>query len=165
MAKTYVAIASATGTGSSGTVTFSSIPIDYTDLVITVGGTMSPVALLMQVGNTSLDSGSNYGTRSFHAYTSSASSLGFANQTRFNLCPASTPSTTVPSSLVVTIANYSNSNTHKPILSATGNSGDATERLVGTWRSLLPINIVSVYLNGGNFSSGTTVNLYGVLAA
>ena len=58
---TYVALQTANGTGSSGTITFTSISSAYTDLVLVATYTPSAGCILnCQVGNGSLDTGSNY---------------------------------------------------------------------------------------------------------
>ena len=57
---TYTPIATTTGTGSSGTITFTSIPSTYTDLRIILNGTETNATLYefdMRYNN---DSGNNY---------------------------------------------------------------------------------------------------------
>jgi hypothetical protein len=63
---TYALIASANGTGSSGTVTFSSIPATYTDLRIVFNGGVNTgnINFLMQHNS---DTNANYSSRNLTA--------------------------------------------------------------------------------------------------
>ena len=57
----YDSIATATGTGSSGIINFTSIPSTYTHLQLRVSALPSSVdQMVCRVGNGSIDTGSNY---------------------------------------------------------------------------------------------------------
>jgi len=62
-------------------------------------------------------------------------------------------------------ADYSNTTTHKCIISRANNSSVQTDLLVGLWRSTSAITSIAIYSSSGNFDTGSTFTLYGITAA
>jgi hypothetical protein len=162
---TYEAIATNTVTSTVSSVTFSSIPSTYTDLVI--------VGNVLGNGSVSIDFQFNGDTATNYSYTvldgdgatassnrqTSTTSIQFAGWSR-NL-----NSTTNPSTMIANIMNYSNTTTNKTALvrsMALGTPGDCVDAFVGTWRSTAAITSVTIR---GSVVSGTTYSLYGIKAA
>ena len=172
---TYEPIATTTLSSDASSVTFSSIPQTYTDLVVVAsvcgyyaGGTWIECGI--RVGNGSIDTGSNY-TQVMVAYDTPRSSLQTTTYARF--WNAATPTNAGWfSPLIVHIQNYSNTTTRKPFYTrfnayqgaapSVANNGNATS----LWNSTSAINTVLVgNFNGTNFYSGSTFTLYGIAAA
>jgi hypothetical protein len=160
MALTYTPIATATGTGSATTITFSSIPSTYTDLVLIINGSGasgSYNATLQFNG----DTGSNY---SFTYLVGNGSIVQIGRNTNYPYVVAGyMPSGTV-STTIVNINNYSNTTTYKTTLSRENTANSETGAWVNLWRNTAAINSIAV-INSGNWSSTTTATLYGIKSA
>ena len=156
---TYTPIATQTTSGSTGAVTFSSIPNTYTDLVVVINTSLSGLCnSLLQFNG---DTGSNYSGTVIVGNGSTATSGRNSNLTfsYLGLYNASI------GNLILNIQNYSNTTTYKTLLTRSNNS-QYIESYVSLWRSTAAIN--SIYLtqdSGGNFSAGSTFTLYGISAA
>ena len=160
MAQTYEPLATATSSGSSANITFTSISGAYTDLCIVISGTVgvSDCTMLMQYnGDTATNysstvlSGSGTASQSFRDTTSSTMYCGRI--------------TTTQSVNIIQIQNYANTTTYKTFISR-GNSATRVSAFVGTWRNTAAITTVTLTFNGaGSFASGTTATIYGIKAA
>ena len=156
---TYVPIQTQT-LGSSGTVTFSSIPSTYTDLVLIVNGTFasSDDGFYIQLGNGSIDTGTNYSTTYLYGTGSSAASGRESNTTGMQLGRAGTSNSTS----IISIQNYSNTTTYKTGLGRGNNPSSLVITSVGLWRSTSAVNILKV---NTTFNTGSTFSLYGIASA
>jgi hypothetical protein len=164
MPKTYEAIMSTTLTTNSSSVTFSSIPQTYTDLVlicaydlVSGGGSMA-----LRLNN---DSAGNYGVTYIFGNGSSAASSRVANIT---YVAAGRAGVGGQGGGYTHIMSYSNTTTFKSVLSRSfGTIGSASPWFdVTTWRSTAAItSLVLLDESGGTFASGATFNLYGIKAA
>lgn len=169
MASTYTPIATTTGTGSSGTITFSSIPSTYTDLVLvcdiayaSLGGNTGYVNA--RVGNGSLDTGNNYSYTYIQGNGSSATSGRLANTNTINGLSSVTSTNRV--NLVMNFQNYSNTSTYKTVIHRVNDANYATAAVVNLWRSTSAINTISVFdYSGYSFATTATFTLYGIKAA
>lgn len=165
MTATYEKIATTTLGSNTATVTFSSISGTYTDLVLICNAKNQGGAnynLYGQVGNGSVDTGSNYsdtylggnGSSAFSGRDTSASQmrLGIFSTTNF------TPT-------IVHFENYSNTTTYKSMLSRSDDNGGNTIAVVNLWRSTSAINEIKLFVeSNANFASGSTFTLYGIKA-
>lgn len=162
-ASTYVALATTTLSSAVNSITISSIPTTYTDLVVVLNGTSSnPTGVSFQVGNGTVDTGSNYSYTELYGTGSATSGARAANQTS-----GSTGSFYTTQSLnVANFMNYSNTSTGKNIVTRGSNAGNQIDSLANWWRSTSAINIIKFMVNGGyTFSVGTTLTIYGIKAA
>lgn len=175
MAATYEHVASITGTGSTGTIEFTSIPSTYTDLVL-VSNCYSTdpyhgaLVSFIQVGNGSVDTGSNYSNTFLTGNGSSASSSRYSSDTRLIGMYASTAQSgnAGRSSCIMNFMNYSNTTTYKTVLWRENINGDGAGvyAQVGLWRSTSAINRIKIVLNiGESFDSSTVFSIYGIKAA
>ena len=166
MSRTYEPIQSQVLTGSQSSVTFSSIPQTYTDLVLIVNAKSVDAVdnLDAKVGNGTVDSGSNY-SRTYLTGDGSGVASGRASTQSFaRFTYSGYTSSTQTGNQIIHFMNYSNTTTYKTMLNRANNSGYNVEILVNLWRSTSAINIIT--LNGGsNFQSGSTFVLYGIKAA
>jgi len=166
VASTYEPIANATGTGSSGQVTFSSIPGTYTDLILVTH------YIDVQIDNLGLrfnsDSGSNYSRTSMYGTGSSRSSSKNSNQTYAYTMYKDTNTTTDPVYATTQIMNYSSSATYKNLINRTGTKSGSTYNVflqTLVWRSNNAITQIDIYSGNANFSTNCKWTLFGVKAA
>jgi len=160
MATTYEPIATTNGTGSSGTITFSSIPGIYTDIIImgTSKGSFNDENINIRFNS---DTASNYSWTLIDGNGSSATSSRGSSQTYIRGGVSGTSN----SANIFQINNYANTTTYKTSVSRANNTGARTRAIVGLWRSTSAINSVSLINDSGNFSTETTFTLYGIASA
>jgi hypothetical protein len=167
---TYTLINSTTLSTSTSTVTFSSIPATYTDLVLVVSGrSTAPGAiqdgLAIRVNS---DTGSNYSATYLRGDGTSALSGRNTNDTYYRLAAnamngAGAAAGTF-SATVVQFLDYSNNTTFKTLISRAGVAGGGTDAVVALWRNTSVINSVSCIGYAGNLDTGSTFKLYGIEA-
>jgi hypothetical protein len=164
---TYTPLATVTLGTAAASVTFSSIPATYRDLVLVVNGTVSSAAYARLRYNG--DTGSNY--------------LAVVMMGRGGLSPGAAsgsgtydgiylPWNTIVASerfaLNAQIMDYSATDKHKTLLSrsnaTTTDYGQSVYAEAWRWANTSAITSVSVSATAGNFNTGATFNLYGVIA-
>jgi hypothetical protein len=157
---TLTPIATITLTSASATVTFSSIPQTYTDLMLVANGAASTGTSLGFRFNS--DSGNNYSYTALYGSGSSAASLRGTNNA---LAYVGNWYTSFDGALISHIQNYSNTTTNKTILSRNGNASNYVWATTSLWRSTAAISTILISADGQNFSSGSSFTLYGIKAA
>ena len=167
MPNTYVALKTETVAVATSSVTFSSIPTDYTDLVLVVNGavTSGTANWVLQVGNGSVDTGSNYSETDLWGTGSAAQSARGSNQTSILLNSYGYLDTVFRANAICHIMNYSNTTTNKTILARANNSDNGVHAGVGLWRSTVAINTIKIAASASTFVVGTTFSLYGIANA
>jgi hypothetical protein len=172
MAATYTPIASITLGTDTSTVNFTSIPQTYTDLICVIDGRGSradyDVGVFIRFNS---DTASNYSWTFLYGSGSAAGSSRGANQTNIlgRLLSASATAG-VRSNMILNIMNYSNTTTNKTILErlnepSSGGADYGMGLVTGLWRNTAAITTLTLVTEVGNFNSGTTFNLYGILGA
>jgi hypothetical protein len=164
---TYVPIATQTLGSATSSVTFSSIPSTYQDLVV-VGSVKLTTGANSGMGiRFNSDSGSNYSYTILEGNGSSAASNRYSNQTYGTFAGSyaepEAANTFAPHTLH--LLNYANTSTYKTHLIRWGNAGNATTAGVSLWRSTAAVNTINIYAYAGNIDVGSTFNLYGLAAA
>jgi hypothetical protein len=157
MPATYEKIA--TTTVNSGTsVTLSSIPATYTDLVLVVAGNnTAPTDLRVRFNG---DTGSNYYVMVMFADGGSTrSSFAEINQTSFY------GSFDVNSNAVYNILDYTATNKTKSNLVRTNLPGYYTMAYCQLWNSTSAINSIQCYVTSGAYTTNVVFTLYGILKA
>jgi hypothetical protein len=160
---TYTPIATQTLGSAAASVTFSSIPQGYTDLVI-VGnfGTANGNCALMQFNS---DTGSNYSITELVGNGTSATSSRRSSATFIDISKTVGGNGNLEQNFVISIQNYSNATTYKTALIrhnlATGTYSGVTA-IVGLWRNTNAITAVKLLTDGANYNSGSTFSLYGI---
>jgi hypothetical protein len=168
MATTYERIASTTLTSAS-TISFTSIPQTYTDLIVVVTGynATSGNAWVLRFNS---DTASNYSQTSLSSDGSTASSGRNSNLTYgYYGDSINNNSYVTPNTATVNIFSYTNTNVFKSWSSNCNSNqngnGDANI-IVGTWRSTSAITTILLTNDGGgNYQIGTVASLYGIKAA
>jgi hypothetical protein len=161
MPSTYVPLATTTASGGETTISFTSIPSTYTDLVLQ-GNIIATTAYELFVQFNS-DTGANYSTTYLEGNGTSASSGRASNDTKIL---AGFSNSTNPNPVVIQIQNYANTTTNKTLLSRSSPAGASVLAWVGMWRNTAAITSVQLKLTSGkSFSAGATFSLYGIANA
>ena len=164
---TYEAIATNTLSSAAATLTFSSIPGTYTDLILICSMTGNTTSIDTRVVFNS-DTGSNYSATRLMGDGSSATSNRSSNRAWIDLNYVGGVGTTAPTTSILQINNYSNTTTNKTtLLRANEMSGtfQGTEAIVGLWRNTAAITSMTITASNDNFKSGSTFSLYGIASA
>jgi hypothetical protein len=162
MADTATEIPIATNTlgSAANTLTFSSIPQTYTDLVLvcnnlgTVGGDDTAIRF-------NGDTATNYSDTLLYGSGSVAGSgrhsavafgrIGYASSTGWG-------------TVIANFQNYSNATTYKTVVSRSSLAAYEVDILCCMWRSTAAITSIEVKTTaGGNFAAGSIFTLYGIL--
>jgi hypothetical protein len=163
MASTYEKIATTTLGSTAASVTLSSIPATYTDLVYVFNGAGSTAANVFIEFNG--DTGSNYSMTTMSTDGITPYAFRFATQSSLQLTYQGYLTTAFSSLEIIDIMNYSNTTTYKAILNRYNNGNTGTDAQVGQWRSTTAINSILIKPGSGTFSVGSTFTLYGIKAA
>ena len=156
---TYEPIASQTLGSAAASVTFSSIPQGYTDLVIVANGAESADQYMAIRFNS--DTGSNYSDTLLSGSGTTASSSRNTSQTFGRFGSGTVTGRWVS---IVQINNYANSTTYKTWLWRS--NLDYVTAGVSLWRSTSAITSVTLLTTTSDyFVSGSTFTLYGIAAA
>lgn len=158
---TYTLIASETLGSAAASVTFSSIPATYTDLMLVFNGTCTTgvVGLVLRFNS---DTSTNYSYTILSGDGSTASSLRSSNQTTMQVAGMTSSS---PSMMVASIQDYSNATTFKTVLSRQASATLETRAYVGLWRATpAAISTILVSTSTSTFIAGSTFRLYGIEA-
>ena len=159
---TYEPIATSTVSGTTtNTVTFSSIPSTYTDLVLIDNGKLdtSDNSYFMTFNG---DTATNYSTTYIIGSGTAASSGRAATQARILISRATNSNF---SSGKTFINNYKNTTAYKTTLCIGGSSTSYVITTVGLWKSTAAITSLSLSSGAQYFVAGTTFTLYGIAAA
>ena len=165
MPATYEKIATTT-LGSAGQITFTSIPATYTDLrIVLVSKSVSNGANVQFRFNS--DTGNNYSFTYIRGDGASASSYRESNIPYGYFADQS--SSSQPNMGTLDIFSYAGS-TYKTALATYADDRNGSGYVFNTvnlWRSTAAITSVALSPSnfGGNFQSGTTATLYGILKA
>jgi hypothetical protein len=171
MATTYVPLATQTLVSNTSTVTFSSIPATYTDLVLIV------VAADSAAANNQISFRLNSTATAIYSFTalygngtaagSNREATG-AGRTYGTIAWNTATNTTLGTSMsVANFMNYSNSTTNKTVLSRSGNSANGTEAAVALCQLTAAVTSIDLYSANvsRSFLAGSTFNLYGIASA
>jgi hypothetical protein len=156
---TYTPLATVTLGGTASSVTFSSIPASYRDLIIVISGTASQIVNIAVQFNG--DTGANFSfvnaTGTGAAAASLAGTAALSESGRMN----STESNTI-----FQVMDYSATDKHTTMLGRGNSSGDLTEMSATRWANTAAVTSVKVISHPSprTFSTGTTFSLYGVIA-
>lgn len=163
MPSTYDKIEAKTLGSAAASVAFTAIPATYTDLIL-VGNIVGQSATGGLQARLNSDSTSNYSYTFLNGDGSSATSSRASNQTEASISFSN--STTVPSTFITQIMNYSNATTFKTLLSRSSSNGN-TLAYVNLWRKTPEVvNRIDIITSGGyTLNIGSTFTLYGIKAA
>jgi len=169
----FESITSASGTGSSGTITFSSIPSTYTHLQVRgiFQDSLGYSIIKIQLNG---DTASNYSWHRLYGEPGSSASgqaSGAATQTSISPGPNGGPTgTTEMGVAVIDLLDYASTSKNKTIrffggVASTNSSYNYIAVSSGLWQSTSAINSVTLFVSGANWTTTTTFALYGIKAA
>jgi hypothetical protein len=161
----YESIASASGTGSSGTITFSSISGSYSHLQIRwIARASTGGAIYARLNS---DSGSNYSAHILYGNGTSA----LANAQSATNIPLiirdggiSTTASTMTAGVfdLLDYASASKNSTYRNLGGQDLNGSGVIELASGAWYNTAAVTSISFIHNGGNFTTDTRFALYGI---
>lgn len=163
MPSTYEPIAThTTTTNGTSSLTFSSIPSTYTDLVLvcSLKATSSNSSFVARFNGVST---STYSVTQMYGFGSTGFSQRLSNQTEVYLSYAGFPTASFAPT-IVHFMNYSNTTTNKTFVSRSGYSPDYADASVGLWRNTAAISSMTLFA-GTSYDTGCTFTLYGIKAA
>jgi len=162
---TYEPIATSTLTSTAASVTFSSIPSTYTDLILVISGRVSA-----SVGNNASglrfngDSGNNYSMVRLTGDGSAASTdRTTATYAGWAFIANSTVSEVTP--VVYNIQNYVNTTTNKVVLGRGSSASSLISATASMWRNTAAITSIEVIQSSTTWIVGSTFTLFGVKSA
>ena len=164
---TYEAIASTTLGSDTATVTFSSIPATYTDLVLVTDFAVDSAGTYGHYLQFNGDTGSNYSHTVLYGTGSAAGSARQSGTTAIYAGAWNTAlGTTDREVVIIQINNYSNTTTNKTTLARWSSASIEVGAGVGLWRNTAAIN--SIFFKGyasAKYKAGSTFTLYGIKSA
>jgi hypothetical protein len=168
----FESIATATGTGSSGTITFSNIPGTYQHLQIRgiMSSTTAQSTRLDLIIRTNGSAGTNYSWHSIRG--NGASAAIYANfDASEGKAPFSIPTANYTSqvgAIILDIHDYASTTKYKTMRQFSGSDNNGAGAVnIGSalWMSTSAITSIDLIVDSYNFSTSTTFALYGVKGA
>lgn len=162
---TYTLIASNTLGSAASSLTFSSIPATYTDLVLVCSYTGTAVLDTRVYLNS--DTGTNYSATRLMGDGTSATSNRSTNRGWIDLNYVGGIGTTAPTVSILNLMDYANTTIYKTtLLRANELSGtyQGVEAIVAMWRNTAAISNIQIATNTSTFTAGSTFKLYGIEA-
>jgi hypothetical protein len=155
---TYIALQNTTLGSLAASVTFSSIPATFRDLVVitNVDGTAQTEMFVRLNGD-------NYNTIRMQGNGSIAGSGSTTNADGARLNGNGDIMTDFSFSSIIHIMDYSATNKHKTGLSRT-NSSNGVDACAFRWANTNAVTSVTVYPAAGSFDVGSTFALYGIVS-
>jgi hypothetical protein len=160
MPSTYEPIATQTLGSAAASVTFSSIPSTYTDLIAVFNGASTGGSESARVTINS-DTGSNY-SRILLIGTGSTAGLSRANNESYLIIGSIN---TTNCTTLWQFMNYSNTTTNKTVLARTNVASTTVRENLGLWRNTNAITQLEFSASSSTFIAGSTFSLYGIKAA
>jgi hypothetical protein len=160
---TYEPIATTTLGSTNSTITFSTIPATYTDLVL--------------IGNPKLSASLDYkwyvngdNTSGLYSQTrlvgdGSTATSGRTTGANFLYLDLTAPASSSVQTFIMNFQNYANTNTFKTVLVRYNNAGTETAARVNLWRNTNAITSITISTDSSTFAIGSQFTLYGIAAA
>ena len=164
VATDYESIATASGTGSSGVITFSSIPSTYSHLQIRFIGKSSSSET--QLDLTFNGSSSNYSYHNLYGNGTSAAAEGSGSMTKIpSASIAASSATSVFTAGVVDILDYSNTSKAKTVRTLAGLDTNGAGKMFlnsGGWFDTSAISSITLTCRDFNWNANSSFALYGI---
>ena len=164
----FESIATATGTGSSGTITFSSIPSTFKHLQVraNVIPTSAGNSTNLRINN---DTGGNYTRHRLYGTGTTVVADGAISQTQINLTGAGSGDTSYPTAIIIDILDYASTSKNKTVrifsgIDKNGGADVSVNVQSGLWISTNAITQIDV-ISAANFGTASTFALYGIKEA
>lgn len=171
----FTKIAQVVTTSSQSTITFSSIPNSYTDLMLVITGqdtATGSASLNVRMKINSDGTSSNYTQEQFHENVNTTNNAGNnAASANGSVCcriPGSQNNANAVGSATITIPNYKGTTFYKTVIGVYGQffSNNAVPLDAGNdffvWKNTAAITDIVLTAGGTAFVDGTTATLYGL---
>lgn len=163
---TYTLIDSTTLSTSATSVTFSSIPGTYTDLVVVIRGTLVSTGngIFVRVNS---DTATNYSTTNINGNGTSATSSRHTNNSNgMHIGSWQGGASASPMVSISHFLDYANTTTFKTMVNRCSDPGSGVDAQVGLWRSTSAITSLTFRSDNtsNSFASGCNFRLYGIEA-
>lgn len=169
VANSYESIATASGTGSSGTITFSSIPATYKHLQIRYIGRNSATGatlatLRMRVNGYT----SNYPLHKLSGDGASASAYGTTAEVYIQdnmLMPTNSAGASIYGAGIIDILDYADTNKYKTVRALSGVDLNGSGQISfgsGLYSQTTAITSITLEANGVNWLTNSSFALYGI---
>ena len=154
---TYIALATTTLGASASSVTFSSIPAGYRDLVLVIGGALSVGDVVYYALNGD-ETAANYSyVRMYGDGSSTASSAATGVRSIINMY-------TNRGSHVIQIMDAGASDKHKTVISRSSTADVLVMAFASRWANTNAVTSIKIQPASGLLVSTTTLSLYGIEA-
>jgi hypothetical protein len=153
---TYDLISSTVLGSSTSTVSLSSIPSTYRDLVIVVTAISSVNAQLRARPNGATTNHLSLAAESTGATTASVTFSNLGELSQFNNFGTEYAIT------IIHFFDYAQTNKHKSVLMRMNRAGQGVAMMGGRWASTTAISSIDIYNDSGTWSAGSTLYLYGI---
>jgi hypothetical protein len=154
----YIPLATVTLGSSASSVTFSSIPATYRDLVLVINATASNNINVDVRFNG--DTGSNY-PEVFMAGDGTTTYSIATTRTFLRLDYVGFIGTVAGHNNIIQIMDYSATDKHKTVLARGSNANNGVAATAGRWANTAAITSIQAFA-GFPYSAGSTFNLYGI---
>jgi hypothetical protein len=155
---TYTPLATVTLGSAAASVTFSSIPATYRDLIFVFNGTTTiddGVGLRFNG-----DTGSNYtNVRMFG--NSGGTGSDTSTTTRI---PTTAGNSSLRTAFISQVMDYSATDKHKTVLTRNNITDNNVAAIAGRWANNAAITSVTVLSPGSTITSGSTISLYAIVS-
>lgn len=165
----YESIMTATGTGSSGTISFTAIPATYKHLQIRflTRSTRSATSSNIFIGfNSDTTTGNYYGHMIEGNGSAASASAKIGTSTSFMSATSAASNTSgIFSGGVIDVLDYANTNKYKTSRGLSGYDANGSGLLYlasGLWMSTAAISSIQITDPLGNFATGSQFALYGI---
>jgi len=160
----YDSIATGVGTGSSGTITFSSIPQTYTHLQLRISTVNSQYGTVSFNGDTT---STNYRSHALVGTGLAASSVTYTNVIYM---PWDSADSNNPYSEVIDILDYQNTSKNKTIRGLSGQDGNASGTATnwriqlssGAWYNSSAVTSITIFVPTWTLGQYSSFALYGI---
>ena len=166
MTTTYESIQSTILGSNTTTVTLSSIPNTFTDLILVIqpgNSTSSGAAIRHRING---DTGPYYSSLFIDGLTGNAITANASNQTQMDIgWRLGVDTTSLNQVYILQYQSYASTVIGKGLMMRGGGPTQATDIMIGLWRDNTAINSLSFTIgqpSSGNFVAGSTFTLYGI---
>ena len=165
--QTMIKIAETIADGASGTITFDNIPGLFTHLLVVGTGRSDDAGgtddITMTFNN---DGGGNYDSERIVDAGAPATSTAATSFIYVGTVTGAGGTANFADGTTIDIFNYTNTGFYKTFIGMSMSYGSAAPDLIetrGWWRSLVALARLDLILTNGNFVSGSTYSLYGIV--
>jgi len=160
---TYTLIDSTVLGSSASSVTFSSIPADYRDLVIVISAKGTENARFLR-GRINNNTGYYYYQVAAKGNGSSAFSTSSNGSYNYFQLAYDGYSDTTFTQTILNIFDFADTDKQSPMIERTNRADSATTMAAWRWNNTAAMTSVNFFFSSGNIAAGSTFYLYGIEA-